>query len=66
MAVIQKRGAGEREAASNTVPKSRLPKTFEMAKMPMNMPRSPMRVTMNAFLPAAAADGRKNQKEISR
>ncbi len=29
-------------------------------------PKSPIRLTTKAFLPAAAADGRVNQKEISR
>ncbi len=29
-------------------------------------PTSPMRVVMNAFLPAFAADGRSNQNAISR
>ncbi len=32
----------------------------------MSRPRSPSRVTMNAFLAAAAADGRRNQNPMSR
>jgi hypothetical protein len=32
----------------------------------MSIPVSPMRVTMNAFLPASAADFLSNQNEISR
>ena len=34
--------------------------------MPRMKPKSPMRLTMNAFLPASAADGFVNQKPISR
>ena len=33
---------------------------------PMRKPTSPIRLTMKAFLPAAAADGLWNQNEMSR
>jgi hypothetical protein len=34
--------------------------------MPRMNPKSPMRLTMNAFLPASAADGFVKKKPISR
>src|SRR2546430_484831 len=58
MAVAQTWGAGCWAAAPKTVPKSRLWKTWLTANRPMSMPRSPIRATRNAFLPAAAADVR--------
>ena len=43
-----------------------VPVTAKSANMPSRKPKSPMRLTMKAFLPAAAAAGRSYQNPISR
>src|SRR4029079_15834835 len=46
--------------------KSSVPNVANNASMPSMNPKSPMRLTMNAFLPASAADCFVNQNPISR
>ncbi len=53
-------------ASSNTVPYAKVPNEPKTSINPTRKPKSPMRLTMNAFLPAAAALGFSNQNEISR
>ena len=43
-------------AAAKTLPKSSVPKSAKMPKIPRMKPKSPMRLTTNAFLPASAAE----------
>ena len=54
-------GAAARIAGIETVPKTR-----KVPKMPREKPKSPTRLTMNAFKAAALADGLWYQKPISR
>jgi len=49
-----------------TSAKSSEPNVAQMKKMPVRKPKSPIRLTTNAFLAAAAALGLANQKPISR
>ena len=53
-------------ASVNTVAYESVPKVAKMSISAMMNPKSPIRLTTNAFLPAAAADGFSNQNEISR
>ena len=53
-------------AFENTVSKPSDPKVAKISISAMRKPKSPIRLTMNAFFPAAAADGFSNQNEISR
>ena len=53
-------------ASSLTVEKSTVPNVVNMSAMPIDRPMSPTRLTMKAFLAAAAADGLCCQKPISR
>ena len=53
-------------AAAATSWKSSVPKVVKISSMPRMKPKSPMRLTMKAFLPASAADFFLNQKPISR
>src|SRR5689334_14883887 len=46
--------------------KSRVPKRENSSSIPSTKPQSPMRFTMNAFLPASDADFLTNQKPINR
>ncbi len=45
---------------------SSVPRACQSTNMPSRKPASPMRLTMNAFLPAAAFSGSSNQNPISR
>ena len=54
-------GAAARIAGIETVPKTR-----KVPKMPSEKPKSPIRLTMNAFSAAALAEGLWYQKPISR
>ena len=45
---------------------SSVPTVCQSRNMPSRKPASPMRLTMNAFLPAAAFSGSSNQNPISR
>ncbi len=54
-------GAASRIAGIDTVPKTR-----KVAKMPSEKPKSPTRLTMNAFSAAALAEGLWYQKPISK
>jgi hypothetical protein len=54
-------GAAARMAGIETVPKTR-----KVPKMPSEKPKSPTRLTMNAFIAAALADGLWYQNPISR
>ncbi len=47
--------AGSAAAIENIAPKSVVPKSAKQPKIPRTKPKSPMRFTMNAFLPASAA-----------
>ena len=47
--------AGLDAAAAKTFPKSSVPKRQKIPKMPRMKPQSPMRLVMNAFLPASDA-----------
>ena len=47
--------AGCAAAAAKTFWKSSEPKSAKTPKIPRTKPKSPMRLTMNAFLPASAA-----------
>ncbi len=58
--------AGNRRTDSNTRVKSSDPKCLIIKKRAIRNPKSPMRLTMNAFLPAAAAESFVNQNPISR
>src|SRR4029077_2358212 len=62
---IDSSGARE-ETAHPTSWKSSVPKVTNSSSMPRMKPKSPMRLTTNAFLPASAADCFLNQKPISR
>src|SRR5918992_2832518 len=53
-------------AAPNTSSNRTDPVVAKIRKIPINIAVSPIRVTMNAFLPASAAAFRSNQKAISR
>ena len=53
-------------ARVNTSLNCKVPSVVQMSMMAMARPKSPMRLTMNAFLPASAAEGRSNQKPMSR
>ena len=53
-------------ASSKTVPYEKVPNVAKITIIPTRNPKSPMRLTTNAFLPAAAADGLSIQNEISR
>ncbi len=53
-------------APSSTSSKRKLPKWSKTTMRATMNPTSPTRLTMNAFLPAAAADSFSNQNEISR
>ena len=53
-------------ALAKTSAKFSVPKLVQMNMIASASPKSPMRLTMNAFLPASAADGFSNQKPISR
>src|SRR5580765_7133864 len=46
--------------------KSRVPKILNSQNIPSTNPKSPIRLTTNAFLPASAAEGLVNQNPISR
>jgi hypothetical protein len=52
--------------AEKTSPYSRVPSAVQSHSTPRPNPKSPTRFTMNAFLPASAADFRVYQKPISR
>jgi hypothetical protein len=52
--------------ASKTPAKLTVPTVANIRKTAMAKPASPTRFMRNAFLPAVAALGRRNQKEISR
>ena len=52
--------------ASLTRSMSSVPSVWYSRNMPSRKPASPMRLVMNAFLPAAALTGSSNQKPISR
>jgi hypothetical protein len=43
-----------------------VPKVTKISSIPRMKPKSPMRLTMNAFLPASEADCFLNQKPMSR
>ena len=47
---------GSAAAAAKTVAKSRVPNKAKTPKIPRMKPKSPIRLTTNAFLPASAAD----------
>ena len=53
-------------AALKTVSKSIESKMKNVAKMPSEKPKSPIRFTMNALIAAAQADGRVYQKPINK
>ena len=53
-------------ACEKIVPKSTEWNVQNSSKMPMVNPKSPIRVVMNAFLPALIADCFRNQKPISK
>ena len=53
-------------AAEKTSWKEMVPKTAKIHMMPRPKPRSPTRLTMNAFLAASAAERRLNQNPIRR
>jgi hypothetical protein len=57
---------GSSAAADATARKSSVPKLTKTRNIPSRKPASPMRLTMNAFLPASVALGRSNQNPISR
>ncbi len=59
-------GAGVAANAALIVSMSRVPNVAHSTNMPSRKPASPMRLVMNAFLPAAALTGSSNQKPISR
>ena len=46
--------------------KRKVPKEVQMKNRATSMPQSPTRLTMKAFFPAEAAEGRVNQKPIRR
>ena len=48
-----------------TCPKSSVPSRVQIIMIPSPKPKSPTRLTMNAFLAAPAADGFLYQKPIS-
>ena len=48
--------AGLEAAAMKTSPKSSVPKREKIPKIPRMKPKSPMRFTTKAFLPASAAN----------
>ena len=54
-------GAAARIAGIETVPNTR-----KVPKIPSMKPRSPTRLTTNALIAAALAEGLRNQKPISR
>ena len=58
--------AGQEPALVNSVWKSRVPKVLNSKNIPSMNPKSPMRLTMKAFLPASEADFFKNQKPMSK
>ena len=53
-------------ATANSRSYCRLPPHANSVNMPSSTPKSPMRLTMNAFFPASAADGLWYQNPISR
>ena len=53
-------------AAANTSSKPTAPKITKVAMMPSAKPKSPTRLTRNALMAAALADGLSYQKPISR
>ena len=53
-------------ALAKTVSKSSDPKRVKMRNIATRNPKSPMRLTMNAFLPASALTLSLNQKPMSR
>ena len=53
-------------AAAATCWKSSVPNVVNTSSMPRMNPKSPIRLTTNAFLPASAADFFRNQNPISR
>ena len=53
-------------AAANTVAKSSAPTLLNSRNIAMRKPKSPMRLTMNAFFPASAFSRSLNQKPMSR
>ena len=53
-------------AEANTPSNRRLPQNWNSSSTPRMKPKSPMRLTMNAFFPASAADGRSYQNPIKR
>ena len=57
---------GMAAAADATDWKSKVPNVVKTRSMPRMKPKSPIRLTTNAFLPASAADGLRNQNPISR
>ena len=64
-------GASSPVAALSTIrstagPMSSVPTVVQMAKIPMAKPTSPIRLTMNAFFAASAAERRRYQKPMSR
>ncbi len=59
--------SGARTAAADATSwKSSVPKIRKTSSIPRRNPKSPIRFTMNAFLPASAADRFRNQNPISR
>ena len=53
-------------AAANTEAYWTVPSVVQRSITPKPKPKSPTRLTMNAFFPASAADGRSNQKPMRR
>ena len=57
---------GSPDAAARTPLKSKVPRLANIKNIATRNPKSPMRFTMNAFLPASAFAFSLNQKPISR
>ncbi len=64
--VAETAGAGVARNAALIRSMSSVPTAVYSRNMPSRNPASPMRLTMKAFLPAAAFSGSSNQKPISR
>jgi hypothetical protein len=66
MAVAISAPTGSSPAAALTPPYESVPKLANIRNIATRNPKSPMRFTMNAFLPASALAFSLNQKPISR
>src|SRR5450830_239322 len=66
MAVTTAPPIGNSAALAATVPKSSAPRLANIMNIATMKPKSPMRFTMNAFLPASALAFSENQNPMSR